>query len=154
TAAQEQWETPLRVDPKWTVLEPADLKAESGARFRKLDDGSILAEGAAAANDLYTISGRTQLKGLTAFRIEAHPDMSLPQGGAGRAPDGNFVLSRFSVTLENADKLDAAPIGRYVRVELPGEGKILSLAEVQVFAAADNVARAGKATQSSTDYSG
>src|SRR5262245_24586564 len=154
TAAQEQWETPLRIEPKWTVLEPADLKAESGATFRKIDDGSILAEGAAAANDVYTISARTQLKGLTAFRIEAIPDPSLPQGGAGRSPDGNFVLSRIGVTLENADKPDAAPIGRYVRVELPGQGKILSLAEMQVFEGADNLARAGKATQSSTDYGG
>ena len=153
-AGQERWETPLRVEPNWTVLEPVDLKSESGATFRKLADGSLLAEGAAAANDVYTISARTQLKGLTAFRIEAIPDPSLPQAGAGRAPDGNFVLSRFSVTLENADKPEAPATGRYVRIELPGPGKILSLAELQVFAGTDNIARTGKASQSSTDYGG
>ncbi|MGE5191667.1 MAG: DUF1549 domain-containing protein, partial [Deltaproteobacteria bacterium] len=153
-AEQEHWESPLRIEPKWTILEPAELKSESGTTFRKLDDGSILAEGAAAANDVYAISARTQLKGLTAFRIEAIPDPSLPQGGAGRAPDGNFVLSRFSVTLENAGKPDAPPAGRFVRIELPGQGKILSLAEVQVFQGTDNLARAGKANQSNTDYGG
>jgi hypothetical protein len=44
--------------------------------------------------------------------------------------------------------------GRYVRIEIPGEEKILSLAEVQVFSGADNVALQGEATQSSTDYDG
>ncbi|MEX0867876.1 MAG: DUF1553 domain-containing protein [Pirellulales bacterium] len=43
---------------------------------------------------------------------------------------------------------------RYVRVELPGDGAILSLAEVQVFAGEQNVALGGAATQSSVDYEG
>jgi hypothetical protein len=41
-----------------------------------------------------------------------------------------------------------------VRVELPGEAKLLSLAEVQVFSGSENVAPSGKATQSSTDFQG
>ena len=44
--------------------------------------------------------------------------------------------------------------GRYVRVELPGKGKFLSLAEVQVMRGGENLARSGVATQSSTDYDG
>jgi len=43
---------------------------------------------------------------------------------------------------------------RFVRIELPGSKKLLSLAEVQLFAGDENVARSGKATQSSTDYAG
>ncbi|MFQ5734851.1 MAG: DUF1549 domain-containing protein, partial [Planctomycetaceae bacterium] len=43
---------------------------------------------------------------------------------------------------------------RYVRVELPGNRKLLSLAEVQVFRAGKNVARGKPARQSSTDYNG
>src|SRR5579872_1788870 len=153
-AEQEEWESLLRVEPSWTVLEPTALTAESGATFKKLDDESILAEGAAAANDVYTFVARTNLKGLTAFRLEALPDTSLPQGGSGRAPDGNFVLSRFGATIEDAEKSGAPVRGRFVRVELPGDTKLLSLGEVQVFEGADNVARAGKATQSSTDFGG
>src|SRR6185312_7463852 len=42
--------------------------------------------------------------------------------------------------------------GRYVRIELPGHDQILSLAEVQVFNGSTNVARRGKARQSSTDF--
>lgn len=43
---------------------------------------------------------------------------------------------------------------RFVRVELPGERRILSLAEVQVFRNDDNIARSGEARQSSTDFNG
>src|SRR5205085_438368 len=46
------------------------------------------------------------------------------------------------------------PAGRFVRIELPGKGKYLSLAEVEVFRGGENVARGGTASQSSTDYNG
>jgi len=39
--------------------------------------------------------------------------------------------------------------GRYVRVELPGDGRYLSLSEVEVFSGRKNIAPKGKATQSS-----
>ena len=41
---------------------------------------------------------------------------------------------------------------RFVRIELPGQQRILSIAEVQIYAAGENVASMGKATQSSTGY--
>lgn len=44
--------------------------------------------------------------------------------------------------------------GRYVRIELPGNKRILSLAEVEVFSGDENVAPKGTATQSSTDHGG
>lgn len=40
---------------------------------------------------------------------------------------------------------------RFVRIELPGENRILTLAEVEVFSGGKNVAQRGKATQSSTN---
>jgi len=43
---------------------------------------------------------------------------------------------------------------RHLRIELPGADRILSLAEVQAFVGERNVATAGVATQSSTDYEG
>ena len=43
---------------------------------------------------------------------------------------------------------------RYIRIELPGEGKILSLAEVEVFSGGENVALLGTATQSSVGSEG
>src|SRR5262249_36290728 len=50
----------------------------------------------------------------------------------------------------------AAPAnrGRYVRVELPGNRKTLTLAEVEVYSGGRNVAGQGKASQQSTAYGG
>jgi len=44
--------------------------------------------------------------------------------------------------------------GRYVRIELPGGQKTLTLAEVEVFVGNENVARTGTATQSATAHGG
>ena len=51
-------------------------------------------------------------------------------------------------------KRESLPAGRYVRIELPGNQRILSLAEVEVFAGGKNVAINRKATQSTTVYGG
>jgi hypothetical protein len=45
-------------------------------------------------------------------------------------------------------------VGRYVRIELPGSQKTLTLAEVEVFVGTENVARTGTATQSATAHGG
>ncbi|MSQ95538.1 MAG: c-type cytochrome [Gemmataceae bacterium] len=45
-------------------------------------------------------------------------------------------------------------IGRYVRIELPGKFRTLTLAEVEVYSDGKNVARSGKASQSSTASGG
>jgi putative heme-binding domain-containing protein len=44
--------------------------------------------------------------------------------------------------------------GRYVRIELPGNRKTLSLAEVEIYSDGRNIARLGKATQKNTSYGG
>ena len=48
----------------------------------------------------------------------------------------------------------AASLGRYVRIELPGRSRTLTLAEVEVESGGRNVAREGKARQSSTAFGG
>jgi putative heme-binding domain-containing protein len=45
-------------------------------------------------------------------------------------------------------------LGRYVRIELPGRNKTLTLAEVEVFSDGKNIARRGKALQKNTAYGG
>jgi putative heme-binding domain-containing protein len=46
------------------------------------------------------------------------------------------------------------PLGRFVRIELPGRQKTLTLAEVEVFSDDQNIARKGKATQKNTAFGG
>ncbi len=45
-------------------------------------------------------------------------------------------------------------VGRFVRIELPGKQRTLTLAEVEVFSDGKNIARMGKAKQSSTAHGG
>ncbi len=153
-AAQAKWEAALRPQSDWVVLEPTTARSEGGATLKTLPDRSIRAEGPNSANDTYTIQARADVKGITAFRLEVIPDAALPAGGSGRAVDGNFVLSHLAITAEPAEQAGKTPVGRFIRVEIPGEGRMLSLAEVQVFSGGDNVARKGEASQSSTDYDG
>ena len=83
--------------------------------------------------------------------METLPDEQLPGKGAGLG-GGNFVITRVSASVELIG--NRSPKVRSVRIEIPGKQKILSLAEVQIFSGGNNIALQGKATQSSTDYSG
>jgi hypothetical protein len=83
--------------------------------------------------------------------LETLPHESLPGKGAGYG-GGNFVITRIAAALQPSQQ--SQPRGRFVRIEIPGRQKMLSLAEVQVFSDGTNIALAGQATQSSTDYNG
>ena len=150
-ATQTKWEATLKPQGDWHVLQPAELASENGTTFQQQGDGTVLAGGPAPASDAYIITNKTNLQSLTGLRLEVLPHESL-KGAVGRAADGNFVLSRISVTAKDATS--SAKVGRYVRVEIPGDNQLLSLAEVQVLSGAENVAKAGKATQASTAFDG
>jgi hypothetical protein len=92
-ARQSQWEAGLKNVPVWATVEVVKATARAGAVLKTQPDGSILATGKNAPNETYTVTTRTKLKGITAIRLEALPDPSLPAMGPGRAPNGNFVLN-------------------------------------------------------------
>ncbi|MDX2031978.1 MAG: PSD1 and planctomycete cytochrome C domain-containing protein [Blastocatellia bacterium] len=108
---QAVWEAGLLAErDRWTTLDPAGLESSGGATLKRLDDKSVLASGEKAELDVYTIRTRTELKRITALRIEALPDASLPKGGPGRDPYGNFLLTGLEVTAANADGSGARTI--------------------------------------------
>lgn len=83
---------------KWTVLKPSEMSSQGGATLTLLDDGSILASGKNPDQDVYSISAEVPLERITAIRLEAIPDPSLPKNGPGRfESNGNFHLSEFQV---------------------------------------------------------
>ena len=93
------WKRALRSAPAaWTVLDPVRVVSAYGASFEKRRDGSLLVSGQAADKDIYTVTARIPRGGITALRLEALPDPSLPASGPGRSPSGNFVLTRLSVS--------------------------------------------------------
>ena len=152
-AAQVRWEADLGTPPDWVPLEPASARSEGNATLETLPDRSVKASGTNPDRDTYLITALTDLPEIRAIRLEALPDPSLPGSGSGRADGGRFVLSHFAAEV-TSEAERPAPVGRFVRVELPGKARILALAEVEVFVEGENIARGGAAAQSSTDYAG
>ena len=151
-AEQHDWEAQMMQRVDWTVLEPTLMSGGSGVNLSRRDDGSVFVEGGGIYQSTpYTVEAQTPLKGITAFRLEALPDPALPGNGPGLA-NGKAVLSEFRVKTSQANPKLVS--GRFIRVSVPGDGKILSLAEVEVFSGGENIARMGKATQSSIGYEG
>ena len=137
---------------QWVVLDPQSYASAGGAEVAEQPDHSLLVSGARPQTDTVTVTARTDLRDVTAVRIEALPDPGLPAGGPGRADDGNFVLNDVKLSVAAAEP---GPVpARYVRVELTGPTRILSLAEVQVFSGERNVAAGGRASQSSSAFGG
>ncbi len=150
-AALARWEEGLKSDDShWRVLKPVEMAADSGATFTLGKDGSVLVTGKAAKTDRYTISAETNLEKVSAIKIEALAYDKLGRGGPGR--NGNFVLNEVELV---SGKASDTKRGRFVRIELPGEGRLIHVAEVQAFdASGTNVAPSGEARQSSTGYGG
>ncbi|HXG60695.1 MAG TPA: PSD1 and planctomycete cytochrome C domain-containing protein [Planctomycetota bacterium] len=96
-AAQEAWEKSAGAADPWTVLRPSSLRASGKATLTLREDGSVAAGGENPDRDTYTVEVEVPFEGATGLRLEALADPSLPASGPGRADNGNFVLTRFSV---------------------------------------------------------
>jgi hypothetical protein len=149
--AQREWEESVVAEIDWKLLRPSEVVSQTGAACAILDDGYVLIKEPKSDTDTYTVRGSSELSQITAVRLEALPHDSLPDGGPGHAADGGFVLSNVELFQE---PIQAAQNVKYVRVELPDRHDYLTMSEVQVFRGEENVARGGKATQSSTAYEG
>lgn len=146
------WEKASQASGLWRMVNLDSFKSLRGTGFKKLDDGSLLADTNSPDKEIYTLKFDSTLTNATALRLEVLPDDSLPAHGPGRDVSGNFVLTELQLTVKASAV--ATPKARFVRIELPGEKRILSLAEVRVFSGEENVALKGKASQSSVDYDG
>jgi hypothetical protein len=87
---------------RWTVLHPARAKGNLPL-LTVLVDQSILASGDQTKRDVYEVSFQG-VPDITAIRLEALPDDSLPRRGPGRVyyegPFGDFFLSELTVTAD------------------------------------------------------
>lgn len=97
---QPQWEQYLDLSTEWLPLDLEVVRANGVQKLERLADGSLLAtvlpEGQQQSGN-YQLRAKTQLTGITGFKLEMIPDDRLPNNGPGIAPDGNFVLSEFIV---------------------------------------------------------
>lgn len=153
TKAQQLWESSLVVQGNWQPITPTEITSTAGLKFTTNADATVEAQpvdGKYPASDDYTIGLKLDASDITALKLEA---IAVADSGAGTGEKGQLAISQIGLSFA---KEGAAPTiaPRFVRVELPGAQKMLLLAEVQVFSGEKNVARSGKATQSSTDYDG
>ena len=147
--AMAKWDAAFPRALTWVPIKPISVKSQAEAAATVADDGSIKVA-AGAKTDSYTVNFSAAIESFRGLRLDALTDEALPGKGPGHA-GGNFVISKISALITPPS--GASAVGRFVRIELPGE-KLLSLAEVQVFNGAENVALKGEAKQISTDFAG
>jgi len=133
-AGLDTWDRGFARDLGWQNPKPSKV-SESDAKIEN-DGRVVIAKNKDTAS--YTVELPLTGDKLSALRLE-----TAPQAGF-----GNFVLSSLKAEVVPPDA-KAAPQARFVRVELPGEKKMLQLAEVQVFSGPENIALKGVAKQSS-----
>ncbi|MGI9443781.1 MAG: DUF1553 domain-containing protein [Rubripirellula sp.] len=137
--AERKWLSGLKTDATWTTLQPSAMSAND--RKLAVKDGWIVVEGDKPDTDQYELTFPVDNVDLVGLRLE------LPA-----AQTDNFVVSNVKATLQKKSK--AAIDAQYIRVDLPGSGKMIHLAEIQAFVEGKNVALSGTVTASSEDFGG
>ena len=88
----------------WEPLEPLEVRSTGGATFRRLDDGSWIAEGADPPSDTYEIEAALPEGTFGGLRIEVIPDPSFAgEGGFARGGNGNVVVTTVEAEIEKPD---------------------------------------------------
>jgi len=144
--AAHRWAIDFPSRLEWANPTPLDLRSKAGASISAGPDGTVLV---APGKDHDTLTLDVPVAAgqpVTALRLEALPHPSLPGGGPGGV-NGAFVVTRVRAGVKPALPYRQ---GRYIRLELPGKDRTMSLAEVQVWSDGRNLAPEGTATQHST----
>ncbi|GAB5404041.1 MAG: hypothetical protein Aurels2KO_22720 [Aureliella sp.] len=151
----EQWTTAV-TKPSWTVLPATKFSAKSNSAADIDENGkiSVHPENANLLKDSYAAELQipSELSSLQAIQLRTLVTGKL-DGRAGLASNGNFVITDLTAELI-PDRNSAVQDVSFVRIQLPGKKRILSLAEVRVFSGGSNIAQNGTAKQSSTSYNG
>jgi mono/diheme cytochrome c family protein len=122
-AAQQLWEKDLIASEKrWEVVKTSHLESVGGAALTAQADGSVLASGKNPQADTYKIAATASLAKLTGVRLEVLPDASLPHGGPGRDPDGNFFLSDFEMQVNGRPVIWKSSIADESQEGYPAKG--------------------------------
>ena len=87
----------------WKTLDSVELKSRGGDRLEVQPDGSILASGK-NVHAGYELTFETDVTQLTALRLEALLDESLPKNGPGRGEDGEFFIEGLKIQGAPRDK--------------------------------------------------
>jgi hypothetical protein len=84
--------------PEWMVVRPeVEDISTGGQKYLPMKDGSLLAQGYAPTKHRVQMTVKTDLRNITAFRLELLNDPNLPLGGPGRSIKGTGALTEFEV---------------------------------------------------------
>ncbi len=95
-----KWEEGVKNNqPEWTILRPeVDDISTGGERYLMQPDGALLCAGYAPTKHTVKLTVKTDVKNITAFRLELLTDPNLPLNGPGRSfIKGTCALSEFTV---------------------------------------------------------
>jgi hypothetical protein len=136
-----EWSEKVAEPVDWQPLTFLEGSSKNGM-LRLEPDGSLKTGTNLAANEIFTAQFKTSLKNITAFRLETIPEIDAKG-------EASITTIGFSAKPAGAE----TTVGRFVRVEgVPGQ--LIHLAEVEIFSGGTNVARNGRASQSTTGYGG
>ncbi|HKQ40474.1 MAG TPA: PSD1 and planctomycete cytochrome C domain-containing protein, partial [Verrucomicrobiae bacterium] len=97
---QREWETKAAdALTNWQIIDPVSWSSKGGATFTKTESKSLLAGGANAANDVYTVTANNENWRIMGFRLEVLETGD--EKALGRAGNGSFVLSKFEVEADS-----------------------------------------------------
>ena len=157
-------EDPTRTDRAWAwgrealasvdSFEPipsATIRGATGVAWHTTKPGTFECSGDIPETETLHVEFRSRPEPLKSLRLTLLPQDQVEPHGIGRNSHGNIVISELGVRARGRPSpMDVARL----RIRLEGKRRILSLAEVEVWAAGTNVAPQGKVRQSSTGYGG
>jgi hypothetical protein len=126
-AAQAEWEGKFPVESQWASLAPLTVKADSGGLVERASENAFKAA-PQLKTETYHLEFTQDAGRIAALRLEVLPHEKLSEENGANA---GFSISQVSAVLVTPST--NRPAVRYVRLELPGTDKFLSLAEVQIY---------------------
>ena len=107
-AVQKRWMNKLENAGRknWRFLEPLSATTANRSELAWNPDRIITASGPLPNKEIYTLDFHADLPAITGIRLEAIPDEN--SGQAGRAENGDFVLTRLEVFSRPASRADLA----------------------------------------------
>jgi len=116
-AQMARWEDSAKQEKTdWTVIRPAvDDISTGGEKYVPQPDGSLLALGYAPTKHRVKMTVKTDMKTISAFRLELLTDPNLPLGGPGRSIKGTGALTEFEVEAAPANAPDKITKVKFAR---------------------------------------
>jgi len=94
---------PMEMRINWQIPGAAEFDSTNGSAADFLSDGSFRVAGANPDKDTYTIKFEMPPQQITHVQVEAIPDDKLDKRGPGHGDNGNFVLSKLEMEVQETN---------------------------------------------------